>query len=78
MTDEEVHEVARRAMARGFGRVVRGRALLADPDFVHRLAAGEDVVTRCDHCNLCVAEMDLDGVRCVLPPRGATSPPSSP
>ena len=56
-----------RAMARGFDFVVMGRALLADPDFVARLAAGEDVVSRCTHCNECVAAMDQGGVRCVLP-----------
>jgi 2,4-dienoyl-CoA reductase-like NADH-dependent reductase (Old Yellow Enzyme family) len=55
-----------RAFDRGFPFVVMGRALLADPDFVERLTAGERVVSRCDHCNLCVAEMDRGGVRCVL------------
>lgn len=57
----------RRAMDRGFALVAMGRALLADPNFVERLAAGDDVVTRCTHCNRCVAEMDRGGVRCVLP-----------
>ncbi len=55
-----------RATDRGFEFVAMGRALLADPDFVERLAAGEDVVSRCTHCNLCVAQMN-EGVRCVLP-----------
>jgi 2,4-dienoyl-CoA reductase-like NADH-dependent reductase (Old Yellow Enzyme family) len=51
----------------GFEFVALGRALLSDPDFVARLAAGEEVVARCDRCNRCMAEMDRDGVRCVLP-----------
>ncbi|PIE19855.1 MAG: NADH:flavin oxidoreductase [Proteobacteria bacterium] len=59
-----------RALARGFGFVALGRALLADPDLVERLCAGEDVVSRCDHCNQCVATMDEGGVRCTLDERG--------
>lgn len=55
------------ALDDGFAFVVMGRALLADPDFVDRLAVGEDVVSRCTHCNQCVATMD-DGVACVLDP----------
>lgn len=54
-----------RALDRGFAFVALGRALLADPDFVERLAAGEDVTSRCTHGNQCVAQM-VDGVRCVL------------
>jgi len=56
-----------RAADAGYQWFAMGRALLADPDFIERLTAGEDVVSRCDHCNLCVPEMDRDGVRCVLP-----------
>ena len=59
-------EALDRAFDRGFPFVAMGRALLADPDFLERLATGERVVSRCDHCNLCVAEMDRGGVRCVL------------
>jgi 2,4-dienoyl-CoA reductase-like NADH-dependent reductase (Old Yellow Enzyme family) len=59
------------AMERGFAFVAMGRALLADPDFIPRLAAGEAVVSRCTHCNACVGEMDRGGVRCVLEPRPA-------
>ncbi|MCA9720121.1 MAG: hypothetical protein KC468_35990, partial [Myxococcales bacterium] len=61
--------VIRRALGRGFSLVAMGRALLADPDFIARLAAGEEPRSRCTHCNECVAEMDRAGVRCVLPPR---------
>ncbi|MEZ4439146.1 MAG: NADH:flavin oxidoreductase [Polyangiaceae bacterium] len=59
-------DVIERALERGFSFVAMGRALLADPDFIERLAAGERVVSRCTHCNRCVAEMDRSGVRCVL------------
>ena len=54
------------AVDAGFEWVVMGRALLADPDFIPRLASGEAIVSRCTHCNECVAEMDRDGLRCVL------------
>ena len=56
----------RTAMEDGFDFVAMGRALIADPDFVRRMEAGEDVRSRCDQCNECVAEMDRAGVRCVL------------
>ena len=55
-----------KAMAEGFDFVAMGRALIADPDFVARMARGEAVRTRCIQCNRCVAEMDIAGVRCVL------------
>lgn len=56
-----------RAMDDGFDLVALGRALIAEPDLVSRIAAGEDWASSCDHCNLCVAEMDRQGVRCVRP-----------
>ncbi len=54
------------AMHDGFELVALGRALLADPDFVVRMEQGEDVRSRCTHCNLCVAAMNTGGVRCHL------------
>ena len=54
------------AMAEGFDFVAMGRALIADPDLVRRMASDPAARTRCTHCNICVAEMDLGGVRCVL------------
>lgn len=59
------------AMERGFSFVAMGRALLADPDFIPRFTQGEAIVSRCTHCNACVGEMDMGGVRCVLEPRSA-------
>lgn len=53
-----------RAAAAGFAFFAMGRTLLADPDFIARLEAGQRPTSRCDHCNLCVAQMDR-GVRCV-------------
>jgi len=55
-----------RAFDAGYQFAAMGRTLLADPDFIARLTAGESPVSRCTHCNLCVAEMDRGGVRCVL------------
>jgi 2,4-dienoyl-CoA reductase-like NADH-dependent reductase (Old Yellow Enzyme family) len=55
------------AMDEGFDCVAMGRALIADPDLVGRLARGEATRSRCISCNKCVAEMDRPGgVRCVL------------
>jgi len=55
-----------RAMAEGFDFVALGRALIADPDLVNRMQSGEITRSRCTSCNKCVAEMDRNGVRCVL------------
>jgi 2,4-dienoyl-CoA reductase-like NADH-dependent reductase (Old Yellow Enzyme family) len=55
-----------RAMAEGFDFVAMGRALIADPELVNRMARDGGARSRCTHCNVCVAEMDTGGVRCVL------------
>lgn len=54
------------AMNEGFEFVAMGRALIADPDLITRMQRGEATRSRCISCNKCVAEMDRDGVRCVL------------
>jgi 2,4-dienoyl-CoA reductase-like NADH-dependent reductase (Old Yellow Enzyme family) len=55
------------AMDEGFELVAMGRALIENPNFVRELEAGLVEKSACTHCNVCVAEMDRDGVRCVLP-----------
>lgn len=45
-----------RVLAEGFEFVQMGRALLRQPDFVNRLAAGEKAAG-CDHVNYCIARM---------------------
>ena len=54
------------AMREGFELVAVARALLANPAWVHELEAGVIERTRCTRCNVCIAEMDRAGVRCVL------------
>ncbi|PRP90412.1 NADH:flavin oxidoreductase [Enhygromyxa salina] len=54
------------AMNEGFELVAIGRALLENPNFVNELESGQVTRSACTHCNVCVAEMDRDGVRCVL------------
>jgi 2,4-dienoyl-CoA reductase-like NADH-dependent reductase (Old Yellow Enzyme family) len=54
------------AMEEGFEFVAMGRALIADPTLVRDMERGGVQRTRCDSCNKCIAEMDRDGVRCVL------------
>jgi len=53
-------------MAEGFDMVAIGRALIHDPDFILKLKEDLNHVSPCNHCNICVAEMDRGGVRCVL------------
>ena len=53
------------AMTDGFEFVAMGRALLREPDLVHKLAAGEVAGGTCVHCNKCVPSI-YSGTRCVL------------
>lgn len=52
-----------RAMADGFDFVAMGRALLREPDLVHRLAADRAVEGVCIHCNRCMPTI-YSGTRC--------------
>jgi 2,4-dienoyl-CoA reductase-like NADH-dependent reductase (Old Yellow Enzyme family) len=54
------------AMREGFDFVAMARALIADPDLINRMKSGQATRSRCISCNKCVAEMDRNGVRCVL------------
>lgn len=56
----------RDALADGFGFVVLARALVADPDLIARIAAGEAAETRCNRCNICVAQTDARALSCDL------------
>jgi 2,4-dienoyl-CoA reductase-like NADH-dependent reductase (Old Yellow Enzyme family) len=53
-------------MEAGFDMVAIGRALIHDPDFVKKIRVNDQHVSLCNHCNICVAEMDRGGVRCVI------------
>jgi 2,4-dienoyl-CoA reductase-like NADH-dependent reductase (Old Yellow Enzyme family) len=53
-------------MSEGFDMVAIGRALIHDPDFILKIKEDLKHVSPCNHCNICVAEMDRGGVRCVL------------
>jgi 2,4-dienoyl-CoA reductase-like NADH-dependent reductase (Old Yellow Enzyme family) len=53
-------------MEAGFDMMAVGRALINDPDFVLKIKENDQHVSPCNHCNVCVAEMDRGGVRCVL------------
>lgn len=53
-------------MKEGFDMIAIGRALIHDPDFILKIKENQDHVSLCNHCNICVAEMDRGGVRCVL------------
>ena len=54
-----------RAMAEGFAFVAMGRALLREPDLVHRLQSGETQEGLCIHCNKCMPTI-YRGTHCVL------------
>jgi 2,4-dienoyl-CoA reductase-like NADH-dependent reductase (Old Yellow Enzyme family) len=55
------------AMHEGFEFVAMARALLREPDLVHRLQRGEVDGGRCVHCNKCLPTI-YSGTRCVLVP----------
>ncbi|WP_019547401.1 NADH:flavin oxidoreductase [Streptomyces sulphureus] len=58
-------EVMDTAMAEGFEFVAMGRALLREPDLVHRIAEDERVRSLCIHCNKCMPT-NYTGTHCVL------------
>lgn len=53
-------------MDAGFDLIAIGRALIHDPDFILSVAKDPSHISACNHCNMCVAEMDRGGVKCVL------------
>jgi 2,4-dienoyl-CoA reductase-like NADH-dependent reductase (Old Yellow Enzyme family) len=59
------------ALDEGFDFIAMARALLREPDLPRRLQSGEAHASICDHCNKCIAEMELEtGTRCVHWPEG--------
>jgi 2,4-dienoyl-CoA reductase-like NADH-dependent reductase (Old Yellow Enzyme family) len=55
-----------RAMGAGFDMIALARAVIHDPDFLLKVRDGRVRVSECNHCNICVAEMDRGGVKCIL------------
>jgi 2,4-dienoyl-CoA reductase-like NADH-dependent reductase (Old Yellow Enzyme family) len=55
-----------RIIQEGFDMIAVGRALIHDPDFISHLEKDGNHISECNHCNECVAEMDRNGVRCVI------------
>ncbi|MDR0279509.1 MAG: NADH:flavin oxidoreductase [Paucimonas sp.] len=54
-------------MSEGFELVAMGRALIAEPGYVNKLASGEGRSNKCTACNRCVAMMYTPGgTSCVL------------
>ncbi|MEU6847875.1 NADH:flavin oxidoreductase [Streptomyces sp. NPDC046716] len=58
-------ETAERALAEGFSFVAMARALLREPDLVHRMEREPGVRSLCVHCNKCMPTI-YSGTRCVL------------
>jgi len=56
-------ETMERAMAAGFDFVAMGRALLREPDLVHRLESERQDAGVCIHCNRCLPTI-YSGTRC--------------
>jgi 2,4-dienoyl-CoA reductase-like NADH-dependent reductase (Old Yellow Enzyme family) len=53
------------AMAEGFQFVAMGRALLAEPDLINRIALDANVHSACTHCNRCMPTI-YTRTRCVV------------
>jgi 2,4-dienoyl-CoA reductase-like NADH-dependent reductase (Old Yellow Enzyme family) len=58
-------ETIERALADGFAFVQMARALLREPDLVHRMQEDEKYESLCIHCNKCMPTI-YRGTRCVL------------
>ena len=59
-----------KALNEGFQFVQIGRATIRDPKVVSKMQSGEITRVDCDHCNRCVAEMAIQGVRCTSEIKG--------
>ena len=57
------------AMAEGFAFVAMARALLREPDLLHRIRADANARSLCIHCNRCMPTI-YSGTRCVLATEG--------
>jgi 2,4-dienoyl-CoA reductase-like NADH-dependent reductase (Old Yellow Enzyme family) len=53
------------AMAEGFAFVAMARALLREPDLLHRIPADAQARSLCIHCNKCMPTI-YSGTHCVL------------
>jgi len=62
MSSKGIEEV----MQEGFDLIAIGRALIHDPDFIKKVQEDNEYISPCNHCNICVAEMEKSGVRCVI------------
>lgn len=64
------------AMREGFELVAMARALLREPDLVARIAADRATLSRCTHCNRCMATI-FSGTRCPLIDEERRGPPGT-
>ncbi|MEV0247485.1 NADH:flavin oxidoreductase [Nocardia sp. NPDC050712] len=62
-----------RAMAEGFEFVAMGRALLREPDLLHRIRSDAATRSACVHCNECMPTI-YTGTRCVFRPDRTPEP----
>ena len=53
------------AMAEGFAFVAMARALLREPDLLHRIRSDPETRSLCIHCNKCMPTI-YSGTHCVL------------
>ncbi|WP_327146062.1 NADH:flavin oxidoreductase [Nocardia sp. NBC_01327] len=66
-------DTMRTAMAEGFDFVAMGRALLREPNLLHRIRSDEDTRSACVHCNECMPTI-YTGTRCIYRPDRAPEP----
>ena len=59
-------DVMDRAMDEGFGFVAMARALLREPDLVHKIEQDERARSLCNHCNKCMPTIYSGKTHCVL------------
>ena len=62
MSSKGIEEI----MREGFDLIAIGRALIHDPDFIKKVQDDNEHISPCNHCNICIAEMEKNGVICVL------------
>jgi 2,4-dienoyl-CoA reductase-like NADH-dependent reductase (Old Yellow Enzyme family) len=53
-------------MKEGFDLIALGRALIHDPNFITRARKNHQHISACNHCNVCVAEIESKGIHCPI------------
>jgi 2,4-dienoyl-CoA reductase-like NADH-dependent reductase (Old Yellow Enzyme family) len=59
-------EGIQKVLNEGFDMIAIGRALIHDPDFIRIVKQNTRHISPCNHCNICVGDIENKGVWCPI------------